>query len=110
MKSQEEFNVSEPVKPLLSNSAPAKDHFRAIYFETYDLITATLASRFDQPDFQIYIDLQEIFMKAIKGKPYENEMLRISKKYPKDVSYNDISLELPLFVRLMPQEKTCIKS
>ena len=88
LKSQEEFNVSEPMKPRLSNSASAKDHFRAIYFETYDLITATIASRFDQPDFQIYIDLQEIFMKTIKGKPYEDEMQQISKKYPNDVSYN----------------------
>ena len=37
----------------------ATSHYRAIYFAAIDAVTSTIKDRFDQPDYRIYINLEE---------------------------------------------------
>ena len=99
------FKVDQPTLPRNSNHEGPKELYRSIYFETYDSIAATITERFDQEDFNIYQDIQEVFLKAIKGIPYNDELERICQVYKEDISYGDLCLELPMFVRVIPIEE-----
>ena len=43
-----------------------KKNNRRLYFETFDNIINCIKDRFNQADYQIYVHIQEIFMKAFK--------------------------------------------
>ena len=43
-------------------------------------------------------------MNAVKELPYEAEMRCVCDKYEGDVCYSDLSIELPIFVRLIPEK------
>ena len=58
-----------------------RSHYQKIYFEALDCITRSITRRFDQPDFKKYINLQEIFLKAIKQQPWEKELDEICTIY-----------------------------
>ena len=45
-------------------------HYRHIYFEALDLITACITDRFDQPGYQMYRNVQDLVLKAAKGEDY----------------------------------------
>ena len=77
--------------------------YRAIYYEAYDNIDRAISKRFDQADFLIYKDLQQVFMNAVQGMPYEEEMRRVCKTYSADFSYGNLAI--PVFARLVPESE-----
>ena len=46
--------------------------YRLIYFEAYDNVINGGKERFHQPDFEIYKHIQNIFIKAVNLKCYED--------------------------------------
>ena len=86
LKRKEELSVQDP-KLLRQKKLPRKlddsnaetyhfpsipkDHYRQIYFQALDTATNCIKERFGQPDFQKYVLLQEMFLKAIKGQQCE---------------------------------------
>ena len=48
-----------------------KSGFRPVYLEAYDTVIAGIEQRFEQPDFQIYRNLQDIFLNGIHGKGFD---------------------------------------
>ena len=83
--------------PLLPSRS--KRSVRQIYFEAFDLVVNCVQRRFDQPDFQTYVHLQEVFLKTIKGKLRSKHFSL--KKYPLDMylSENVNSLKKNQFTR-----------
>ena len=55
----------------------AKDYYHQIYFQAFDVITACIKARFDQPDFRKYVSLQDLFLKAIKDQSWEDEIREV---------------------------------
>ena len=45
-----------------------------MYFETFDNIINCIKDRFNQADYQIYVHLQEILIKAFKEQDWENDL------------------------------------
>ena len=48
--------------------------YRRQYFETLDTIAQTVRSRFDQPDYKTYQNIEELLLKAVKRMPFNNEL------------------------------------
>ena len=45
-------------------SSPSKEHYRAIFFEVLDLIVNSIRSRFDQPSFNVFLNLESLLIQA----------------------------------------------
>lgn len=73
-----------------------KEHYRKIYFKALDIATNCIRERFNQPDFRKYVHLQEMFLKAIKGQPCENEVRKVCSLYCGDVDRYRLEAQLPL--------------
>ena len=71
-------------------------HQRQIYFETLDTVIATIKERFDQPDFRKYQSLQELFLKAVKGQPWNEEIEEVCSIYGHDLYKYKLEAQLPL--------------
>ena len=99
------FQVEQPTLPRNSVHTSPKDLYRTMYFETYDSIQVTITHRFDQEDFKIYRDIQEVFLNAVRGMPYNDELVRVCHVYQDDIKYDDLCMELPLFIRQIPNEE-----
>ena len=110
-KKQNELNVNDPSLPrkrrlprrLEDGSAEMyyfpfspKDHYRQIYFQTLDAAMNCIKERFDQPDFKMYVNLQELFLKAIRDQSWENELTQVCSIYNGDVERYSLEAQLPL--------------
>lgn len=56
-----------------------EDHYRAIYFEALDLLTACIKDRFNQLGYKTYGKVQALLLKAATSQPYEEELQFVSK-------------------------------
>ena len=90
---------------LSKSQLSEKLQYRAISYEAYDNIDHAISERFNQADFLIYKDLQQVFMNAVQGMPYEEEMRRVCKTYSSDVSYGNLAIDIPVFARLVPKSE-----
>lgn len=89
------FEVDEPILPRkrkfpqrFADGTAVGDHpatpnilFRQHYFEALDLIINCIKSRFEQPGYNTYKNLQELLFQAIKGHDFEPELQYISRFY-----------------------------
>ena len=50
-----------------------KDHYRQIYFEAVDLIVQSITKRFNQPGYKVYLQLENLLIKAAKKENYDSE-------------------------------------
>ena len=77
----EDFNINQPTLPRChkhprrydEGSAPVlpetpKDLYRISYFEALDLVKESIKTRFNQPGYQTYKNLQEMLIKAARGE------------------------------------------
>ena len=67
-----------------SNDSFYHDHLKTnycqLYFETFDNFTNCIKVRFNQADYQIYVHLQEILIKAFK-QDWEDDLQIVLQKY-----------------------------
>ena len=73
-----------------------KDHYRAIYYETLDLLIAFIKDRFDQPGYRTYVLLETLLIKAAKGDDYMEEHEVICQLYRRDVDAAKPKAQLPI--------------
>ena len=73
-----------------------EDLYRKVYFGAYDNAIKAITDRFNQPDFQKYITLQELIFNAIKGKNYRQELSLIKNLYGDDFNYDILEAQLDL--------------
>lgn len=85
------------------------EHYKIIYFEALDLITSCIDSRFEQPGYKVYSQLEELLIKSAKGYEYQSEYEFITGFYGSDFS-STLKVQLltytTLFSNLTQQEKS----
>ena len=57
------------------------DYFKPIYYEALDLIINCIKSRFNQPGYKVYCQLQQLLFKSAKGEDYQNELQLVRSFY-----------------------------
>lgn len=73
-----------------------KSLFKASYFEALDFVTTSIKERFNQPGYEIYINLQELLTKAAKGESYSEEYEFVIKFYEGDFHPSRLKIQLEL--------------
>ena len=60
-------------------------------------ITNALTSRFDQPDYKIYVGMQELRFKGFKGEIFAEELTMLKKRYADEINLDKLETQLYLF-------------
>ncbi len=76
--------------------AAPEDRYRQIYYEALDFVIQAVRDRFDQPGYRVYRNLQELVVKACKGKAYQDELEAVLGIYKDDLSRLELEAQLPL--------------
>ena len=65
-KSLNDFFIVEgqSSKAQLYFPSSSKEHYQAIFFEVLDLIINSIQSRFDQPSFNVFLNLESLLIQA----------------------------------------------
>ena len=88
LQEQIRFGVSDPSLPRKRHATAhfdngsstgyfhptAEDHYRQIFFEAIDHVIQAICSRFDQPGYGIYKNLEALILNSSMGKPYDDEL------------------------------------
>ena len=61
-------------------STPNK-FFKDIYFEVYDQTVNGIKERFNRPDYRIYVNLQELILKAFNKEDFSKELEAVTDFY-----------------------------
>ena len=62
-----------------------------------DTVTQSIVIRFEQKDFKIYVNIQELRLKSFASEPCETELAEVVKMYSEDLdSFNLKGQLLPL--------------
>ena len=81
---------------MLFPSIP-KDPYRQIYFEAVDLIVQSITERFNQPGYKVYLQLENLLIKAAKKENYDGELQFLSTFYGADINKTNLQLQLDTF-------------
>ena len=76
--------------------ASVEDHYRAIYYEALDLVTMVITDRFDQPGYEIYLNIEDDILKTCQGKQCEEELDFVCTHYKDAVNKYQLQSQLPL--------------
>lgn len=55
------------------------------YYEALDLIVNSIQSRFDQPGFTTYRNLEDLLIRAVNGEDYEEPLMFTTSFYQDDL-------------------------
>ena len=58
-----------------------KEHFRQMYYATIDATIVCVRTRFNQKDFKVYQSVQELLLKAVASKEYNEELVKVMFVY-----------------------------
>ena len=87
-----------------SNSTP-EDNYRQIYYEDLDLVIGTINSRFNQPGYNVYRNVEDLVLNACCGCPYGTELSNVCDFYKDDISKMQLQAQLFLLQVLFAEEK-----
>ena len=76
------------------NPANVEEIYRKIYFEALDYAISTITDRFDQPDWEIYRNMQQVFMNALSGKSYSKELDVVLNVFGDDLNKDELIAQL----------------
>ena len=84
-----------------------KDLCRRTYFEAYDNIIQGIERRFQQKDFLIYRNIQDIFLNAINGKDSSQQLKVIWNLFKNDLNPTNLQVHLEQFANLFQDKPNC---
>ena len=70
------------------------DHYRRIYFEALDLVTTTIKDRFNQADYGVYAECEELLLSAVNGNNTEAIVVKVVEFFKHDFSVESLRLNL----------------
>ena len=70
--------------------------YRAIYYNAIDHITTGIRSRFDQPGYQMYANIENVLIKCCTGNSFDEEFKKITEYYNTDFKRADLHCQLDL--------------
>jgi hypothetical protein len=82
--------------PAEFHSTP-KDYYRHKYFEAMDHIIQAITDRFDQEDFAVYLDTEQLLLKRVRGEDYQREVKLVSEFYRGDIHEANLQCQLRQF-------------
>ena len=85
-----------------------EDTYRQIYYEAIDLVIESINSRFNQPGYKVYLNVEDLVLNACRGCPYDTELSNVCDFYkdesPKcNCKHNYLSCKLCLQKRRTSQ-------
>ena len=84
------LEIDEPTLPRGSIHANPEAHFRSVYMQAYDNKAECIVSRFDQQDFLTYKNIQDLFLKSVRGESYTSELQTVCEIYRDDIKQDEI--------------------
>ena len=72
-------------------------HYRRIYYECLDLVSTAITSRFNQPDYEIYVQCENLLLWSILGEDIEEPIRRVVKFFEGDFSIENLRRHLQVF-------------
>ena len=82
-----------------------EDIYRQIYYEALDLIIEAINSRFNQPVYKVYCNVENLVLNARRGCPYDTKLSNVCDFYKDDISKMQLQAQLPLLPALFAEEK-----
>ena len=82
----------------------AYDHFKQIYFEALDAIVNTINDRFDQPAFELFSQVEQLFLKSVKKQDVMDELKMVEKHFKNDHDEESLIAELQLLPTIFEEE------
>ena len=73
-----------------------REHYRHVYFAAFDSTVESIKERFNQEGFKSYASLQELFLKAVRGKRWNEEMEEVVAVYGDYFCKFQLEGQLPL--------------
>ena len=71
-----------------------EDVYRQVYYVAIDMIKSTIATRFDQPGYRAYCQLQTLLLKAVNKEEYSSELKFVTELYGEDFDADQLKLHL----------------
>ena len=84
-----------------------KDLYRRTYFEAYDNVIQGIEKRFQQKDFLIYRNIQDIFLNAINGKDSSQQLKVVFDVFKNDRNSSNLQVQLEQFANLFQDKPNC---
>ena len=84
-----------------------KDLYRRTYFEAYDNVIQGIKKRFQQKDFLIYRNIQDIFLNAIIGKDSAQQLKVVCDVFKNDLNSSNLQVQLEQFPNLFQDKSNC---
>ena len=82
----------------------AYDHFKQIYFEALDAIVNAINDRFDQPAFELFSQVEQLFLKPVKKQDVTDELKMVEKHFKNDYDEESFIAELQLLPTIFEEE------
>ena len=112
------YKVSDPVVPrkrkapqqyeigsaMDDQPAIPKVLYRQQYYEALDLIINCVRSWFDQPNYNMYKNQQELLFNAIKDDDFKSELQYVSQFYKDDINPANLQIQLQVLAQDYPKE------
>ena len=72
-------------------------YYRRIYYEALDLVTTTIVSRFDQPDFAIYMHDENVLLSCVTGDDVTESIQKVVGFFNGDFTLESLTRHLQVF-------------
>ena len=77
--------------------------FRRIYFEALDYAIQTIKARFDETDWVVYKNIQDVFLNSLKGEPFEDFLDVVMDTFCDDLNREELEAQL-ITLKFYPDE------
>lgn len=74
-----------------------EDMYRQIYFQAIDNLSSAIKDRFDQRDYKIYSNVEQVLLKAASSKDFSVELGKVIEFYGDDFSRDKLQSQLETF-------------
>ena len=74
-----------------------EEYYCQAYFEVFNVICSTIEDRFRQPGYQLYLNLEQLLLKAVRKEHYLSEFDFVTKFYESDLNVHALEMQLQIF-------------
>ena len=69
-------------------------YYRAQYFDAIDKVVTTIKDRFDQPDYKIYVNLEQVLLNGAADKNIDESLAVLEEHYKSDFDFTQLKIQL----------------
>ena len=69
---------------ITTPEATPEDHYRSIYFDSFDVITSSIKTRFEQPSFGAFLKLESFLLQSVNNCNIDDEFITFLRKVYSD--------------------------